>query len=137
VACHGNIESRDRPDASTESSFALCRKMDATHLSRFFRGGTPQELRRRAGAQEVGAPERSFPQPQLLRQVVPLSPLPRGAQMRSWRHSLLLETQEAHLRDRNYAHGAARRFFSSGDEIAPAALPAVSDRPPPARTARA
>src|SRR5260370_42279691 len=111
--------------------------MEATCVSQVRCGRAFQGLRRRAGTEEVGASERSFLQPQLLRQVVPLSPLLRGAQMRPRRHSLLLETPESNLRDRNYAHWEARRFFSSGDEITPAALPAVSNRPPPARTARA
>ena len=51
----GDIESRDRSDASTKSGLAHCRKMDATGVPRSLRGRTSQESRRRADAQEVGA----------------------------------------------------------------------------------
>ena len=53
------------------------------------------------------------------------------------RLSLFLETAKTYLCDRNPAHGDARRFFASGDEIAATSLPAVSDRASPARIARA
>jgi hypothetical protein len=48
-----------------------------------------------------------------------------------------LARPEAHLRDCNHAHGNAGRSLIGGNEIAPAALSAGSDRASPARIARA
>ena len=64
-----------------------------------------------------------------------LSPLHGAAKMCPRRRILLLETAETHLHHRNSAHGEARRFFTSGDEIAPATLPAISGRASPDRIA--
>ena len=47
-----------------------------------------------------------------------------------------LETQESHLRHRNFAHGEAGGLFDSRNEIASATLPTASDRASPDRIPR-
>src|SRR6058998_1586979 len=50
---------------------------------------------------------------------------------------LFLERPETHLYDCNHAHGEAGQSVAGGDEVAPAALPAVLDRALSAQVARA
>src|SRR5467141_2823497 len=56
--------------------------------------------------------------------------------MRERRRSLSLEKPETHLCDRNPAHTDPGHSVAEGDEVAPAPIPTVSDRPSKTRVAR-
>src|SRR6266480_7372012 len=66
-----------------------------------------------------------------------LSPLHGASKMRARHRPLFLERPETHLCDCNHAHSDAGRSVTGGDKVASSSLPAISDRPSPARVARA
>src|SRR5437667_5801129 len=109
--------------------------MDTTNARGFLRGGTPQKLSCWDVAQKVHASEQSFPQSQQLCEIGILPALHGTAKMRTRRRAFLLQATKIYLRNRDSAHGEARRFFASGNGIASPTLPAICGSASPDRIA--
>ena len=109
--------------------------MDTTDAPGLFRCGTSPELRCQTTVPKVRADWRPFFQSTQLHKIGLLPPLHGASKMRERRRSLFLERPETRLCDCNPAHGGPGRSVAGGDEVAPAALPPVSDRPSQARVA--
>src|SRR5207253_3563198 len=137
VAFRRGAKSRDLPHPAAQSNFAANREMDTTDAPGLFRCGTSPELRRQTTAPKVRADSRPLFQSTQLHKIGLLPPLHGASKMCAWHLPLFLETPQACLYDRNYAHSAAGRCVTGEDEIASAALPPVSRRPSQARIARA
>src|SRR5258708_32688730 len=101
--------------------------MDTADARWFFRSGAAQKLHRDAAAQKDRAHQRSLFQSTQFHEIASVSPVHSGSGVHSGRVPPVLGKTKTRLRDCRHARGNPERSVIRGNEIAPAALPAVFD----------